>query len=190
MSRFLCSLGTFSKLKKYYQPDLCCFFSLTLDIVVVVFQIIIIIKRPYSWDLTCIYNIYWYPFDTQISTVEIVIEGSSWKSVRLLSKTIDYLGPMELSQSFLSKQQSIMMMMGRNNTWQIFWAPYRPCMFQLSYSMWSVFPHPFLMISFFRPLWPLTVNLTAMLVLTTMFISTSSSLIIGPSKVRATSGVT
>ena len=119
----------------------------------------------------------WYPFDIQTCTVEIVMEANSQKSVRLLSKSIDYLGPTELSQYFV-KQTTI-----QHDDTKV-WAEIILARRLLS-TILTVYVPTFLLnvisyaTNFFKDFFfeaVVTVNLTAMLVLTTMFISTSTSL--------------
>lgn len=134
-------------------------------------------SRPYAVDLTCIYNMGWYPFDVQNCTVEIMMQGNSKKSVRLISDSIEYLGPMELSQYFVKR-------MTIHHDDSKVWAEIILGRRLLS-TILTVYVPTFLLnvisyaTNFFKDFFfeaVVTVNLTAMLVLTTMFISTSTSL--------------
>ena len=137
----------------------------------------IIYTRPFRVQLTCTFNVAWYPFDFQHCMVELATEGNSGLYVQLLADSVRYRGPTELSQYFIkrtkiqhdSKKVWAEIVLGR----------------RLLSAIMTVFV-PTLLINvisyatnFFKPFYfeaAVTVNLTAMLVITMMFISTSDSL--------------
>ena len=119
----------------------------------------------------------WYPFDIQHCRVVIAMEGNSGLYVRLLSNSVQYLGPTELSQYFVKRIKI-------DHDDKTVWAELVLGRRLLS-TILTVYVPTFLLnvisyaTNFFKDFFfeaVVTVNLTAMLVLTTMFISTSTSL--------------
>ena len=134
-------------------------------------------SRPYTVELICLYNMQWYPFDTQNCTIELEAEGNSGLFIDLLSDELAYLGPKELSQYFV-KGTSL------HHDKERVWAEIILGRRLLS-TILTVYVPTFLLnlisyaTNFFKDFFfeaVVTVNLTAMLVLTTMFISVSTSL--------------
>ena len=137
----------------------------------------IIYSRPYTVELSCTYNMAWYPFDIQHCRVVMAMEGNSGLYVRLLSNSVQYLGPTELSQYFVKRIKI-------DHDDKTVWAELVLGRRLLS-TILTVYVPTFLLnvisyaTNFFKDFFfeaVVTVNLTAMLVLTTMFISTSTSL--------------
>ena len=137
----------------------------------------LIYSRPYRVELNCIYNMAWYPFDIQHCKVEVGMEGNTGLYVQLSAKTVQYLGPKELSQYFIKRTT---IHHNHNKVWAEIVLGRR-----LLSTILTVYVPTFLLnvisyaTNFFKDFFfeaVVTVNLTAMLVLTTMFISTSSSL--------------
>ena len=119
----------------------------------------------------------WYPFDTQNCTIELEAEGNSGLFIDLLSDELAYLGPKELSQYFV---KGTALHHDKERVWAEIILGRR-----LLSTILTVYVPTFLLnlisyaTNFFKDFFfeaVVTVNLTAMLVLTTMFISVSTSL--------------
>ncbi len=142
----------------------------------------LIISRVYSLEFLCEFNMAVYPFDTQVCSIVMVMKGNTGEFAEVFADTISYSGPIDLSQYFV-KDYSLLketMTSGENSVkvklvfgrrvLSTFLTTYLPmivlCLVSFSTNYFKAF--------FFEAI--VTVNLTALLVQTTLFISISESL--------------
>ncbi|XP_023340726.1 gamma-aminobutyric acid receptor subunit beta isoform X2 [Eurytemora carolleeae] len=139
------------------------------------------LTRTYNVNLLCNYDMMFFPFDSQICFVEIITKGNTDQFLNLVPDELEFRGPQELSQYFIRGFQQcsstisgknglrIEVVLGRRllgNALTIF----LPTMLLLVIGHVTNFFKPF----FFEAV--ISVNLTVMLVLATMFMSVSASL--------------
>ncbi len=139
-------------------------------------------SRVYSQSFLCDFDMAFYPFDTQNCSVTFIMKGNSGKFVRLLANNISYAGPTDLTMYFVKnitisnvvihpgiEAVAIELIFGRRILNTIL-TTYLPtlliCLMSFSTNYFKAF--------FFEAI--VTVNLTSLLVLTTLFISVSQSL--------------
>ncbi len=142
----------------------------------------ITISRVYDSEFLCEFNMASFPFDTQICSVVMVMKGNSGNFVRMVKGALNYLGPIDLTQYFIKKvtmsETTILsdtfavkvdIVFGRRILATIL-TTYLPtfllCIVCFSTNYFKAF--------FFEAV--VTVNLTSLLVLTTLFISVFNSL--------------
>ena len=138
-------------------------------------------NRVYEIELICTYAMHYYPFDIQVCTVDLVMDDSAAKFIDLLPGKLVYSGESDLSQYYVmgfdifqSKIKSkngvrVSLTLGRRLLGNIL-TVYVPTL------LLNIIGHStnYFKSFFFEAV--VTVNLTCLLVLVTMFISTSSSL--------------
>ena len=130
-------------------------------------------SRVYNTEYLCEYSMAWYPFDSQTCHLDFVLDASAADFVQLVNGSLKYLGPVELAQyfvrntvmkQFLYKNMSgvrVMVVFGRRLLSNIL-TVYVPTVLLNTMGHITVYFKPF----FFEAI--ITVNLTVMLVLTTM----------------------
>ena len=140
------------------------------------------IARIYDIEFICEFNMRVFPFDTQNCSIILIMKGNSGKFAHLVIDEFKYLGPIDLTQYFVKGINSTYMMVeddvsavefnvvfGRRILGTIL-TTYLPtiiiCIVSFSTNYFKAF--------FFEA--SVTVNLTSLLVLTTLFISVSNSL--------------
>jgi len=138
-------------------------------------------SRLYNIDFFCDYDMRWYPFDAQTCFIIMKLGGGTEKLLSLTPGLLKYLGPEELTQYYVkmytieeailenAKGLSVSITFGRRLLGTIL-TVYLPTV------LLNVIGHA---TNFFKPFFfeaVVTVNLTAMLVLTTMFINVSNNL--------------
>ncbi len=140
------------------------------------------ISRVYSSKFLCKFDMAVYPFDTQRCQVVFVMKGNTGKFTELVVDSLAYLGPIDLAQYFVKDYKmvnteippekhavQVELYFGRRLL-STFLTSYLPmiilCIVSFSTNFFKAF--------FFEAV--VTVNLTALLVLTTLFISISESL--------------
>ena len=140
------------------------------------------IARVYDIDFICEFDVRIFPFDTQNCSIKLIMAGNSGKFVHLEVETFDYLGPIDLTQYFVKEIETnyvsvekgiqaleLRVIFGRRILGTIL-TTYLPtiiiCLVSFSTNYFKAF--------FFEAV--VTVNLTSLLVLTTLFISVSESL--------------
>ena len=130
-------------------------------------------SRTYDTEFLCSYNMGWYPFDTQTCTLDYVLDATASVFVSLEMDRLTYSGPVELTQYFV--RQSVMrtytnkerqgvrvfVVLGRRLLSNVL-TVYVPTVLLNLMGHVTVYFKPF----FFEAI--ITVNLTVMLVLTTM----------------------
>ena len=141
----------------------------------------LVMTQFYNTKFRCDFDMRWYPFDTQRCSLVLTMMGDSGKFVDLVKKNLEYSGPKDLmlyfikGQTFKAKTEfgvqvvKVEIILGRR---------------LLSIIMTTVLPSIILLLTshstnFFKDFFfeaVVTVNLTVMLVLTTMFISVSNNL--------------
>ena len=141
------------------------------------------ISRVYKSDFLCDFNMAVFPFDTQRCSVILTTKGNSNKFIELFTAALNYLGPIDLTQYFVKSTSMETHLLVSSNEPAIkvdivfgrrILAPilttYLPtillCIVSFSTNYFKAF--------FFEAI--VTVNLTALLVQTTLFISVSDSL--------------
>lgn len=140
------------------------------------------ISRVYTSSWICDFDMAVYPFDTQRCLVKFTMKGNSGNFALLQTDTLRYLGPIDLTQYFVKGSSfslleasdgleglQVEIILGRRILSQIL-TTYLPTMLICIVSFSTNYFKPF----FFEAL--VTVNLTSLLVLTTLFISVSDSL--------------
>ncbi len=143
----------------------------------------ITLRRVYSEKFLCEFDMSVYPFDTQNCEATFVMKGNSDNLVRLISKKLNYLGPKDLRQYFVKDMQildrtllpdgvqsaNVRLTFARRILSTIL-TTYLPTFLICLITFSTNYFRPF----FFEAI--VTVNLTSLLVLTTLFISVSNSL--------------
>ena len=141
----------------------------------------IILSRVYDIEFLCDYKMQWYPFDTQTCYMEFRLKEGMASFVDLMPGTREYLGPKELTQYFVKrtgiekykkmgkKGVRVSITLGRRLL-GVFLTVYFPTI------LLNLIGHStnYFKAFFFEAV--VTVNLTCMLVLTTMFINVSNNL--------------
>ncbi len=142
----------------------------------------ITISRVYDSEFLCDFDMHTYPFDTQKCHIILVMKGNSDKFVHMKPLNLTYLGPIDLTQYFIKKFDfghfnvlpnkaalKVDIIFGRRVLATIL-TTYLPtillCIVCFSTNYFKAF--------FFEAI--VTVNLTALLVLTTLFINIYNSL--------------
>jgi len=142
----------------------------------------ITLSRVYYQKFLCEFNMAVYPFDTQTCSIILIMKGNSGNFVELNAYILKYLGPEDLTMYFV-KNYTIFNTQDESNADAIkvelvfgrrilstFLTTYLPtfiiCMVSFSTNYFKGF--------FFEAI--VTVNITSLLVLTTLFISVSESL--------------
>ena len=140
------------------------------------------IARVYDIDFICEFDMRIIPFDTQNCSIKLVMAGNSGKFVHLEMDEFNYLGPIDLTQYFVKSINTTFVQVENNVTALEFKVIFRRrllgtilttylptiiiCIVSFSTNYFKAF--------FFEAV--VTVNLTSLLVLTTLFISVSNSL--------------
>ena len=138
-------------------------------------------SRVYEVDFICLYDMMFYPFDIQYCTVDLVMAGSAGRFLNLLPGNLLYTGEKDLSQYYVLDYSIVItevknkagvrvtVSLGRKLLGNIL-TVYVPTI------LLNIIGHStnYFKSFFFEAV--VTVNLTCMLVLVTMFISVSSSL--------------
>ena len=142
----------------------------------------ITLTRVYSGKFICDYDMSVYPFDTQKCSAIFIMKGNAGNFVKLLSKRASYLGPIDLPQYYIIKtiiQNDVVppninavkvdVIFGRRIL-STFLSSYLPtfliCLMVFATNYFKGF--------FFEAI--VTVNLTSLLALTTLFVSIMNSL--------------
>ncbi len=140
------------------------------------------ISRIYDAEFLCDFNMATFPFDTQECSMVMTMKGNTGKFVNMVQGPLEYLGPIDLTQYFIKKvemkddvlggtSQAIVVniVFGRRVLATIL-TTYLPtvllCVVCFSTNYFKAF--------FFEAI--VTVNLTSLLVLTTLFISVFNGL--------------
>ena len=130
-------------------------------------------SRVYNTEFLCEFTMAWYPFDTQTCHLDFVLDASAAAFVKLVNGSLDYWGPVELAQYFVRSRMMqeytfrdrngvrVMVVLGRRLLSNIL-TVYVPTVLLNTMGHITVYFKPF----FFEAI--ITVNLTVMLVLTTM----------------------
>ena len=140
------------------------------------------VSRFYKTNFICDFDMAWYPFDTQKCSMNFVVEKGSRDLVDLLVQNLKYSGPLELTQYFI-KKKVFMDMMDEEGLEIVFVDIYLGRRL-LSIILTVFAPTVILNIvghssNYFKEFFfeaVISVNVTAMLVLTTMFINVSNNL--------------
>ncbi len=142
----------------------------------------ITLTRVYSGKFICDYDMSVYPFDTQRCSAIFIMKGNAGNFVKLLSRSASYLGPVDLPQYYVieTKIQNIVvpphtnavrvdLLFGRRILSTVL-SSYLPtfliCVMVFATNYFKGF--------FFEAI--VTVNLTSLLALTTLFVSIMNSL--------------
>ena len=64
-------------------------------------------SRVYNVEWICVYQLAWYPFDTQTCHMILEADGNSKEFVNLNVGTIEYSGPLDLTQYFVKSTSMI-----------------------------------------------------------------------------------
>ena len=139
------------------------------------------IKRIYEIDFLCDYDMRYYPFDIQVCTLDLVIDGNTAKFIDLLPGNLSYSGSPDLAQYYVMSHTifsssiegkrgvQVSITLGRRLLGTIL-TVYVPTV------LLNIIGHAtnYFKDFFFEAV--VTINLTCMLVLVTLFISVSDSL--------------
>ena len=141
-----------------------------------------VISRVYSSKFLCDFDMSVYPFDSQKCSIVFVMKGNTGEFAKLVIDSLEYLGPIDLAQYFVKEVKMVESVIPVNTHAVVlelhfgrrllstFLTNYLPmvilCIVSFSTNYFKAF--------FFEAV--VTVNLTALLVLTTLFISISESL--------------
>ena len=142
----------------------------------------ITISRVYDSEFLCDFDMAMFPFDTQQCSVILIMKGNTNKFVNMTHNQLEYIGPVDLTQYFIKKVKfgthlvlpgvqglKVDIVFGRRVLATIL-TTYLPtillCFVCFSTNYFKAF--------FFEAI--VTVNLTSLLVLTTLFISVFNSL--------------
>ena len=126
-------------------------------------------SRVYETEFICLYSMAWYPFDSQTCSLDFKLDVTATAFVRLDTGFLDYSGPVDLTQYFVrntamehyEKGVRVKIVFGRRLLSNIL-TVYVPTILLNVMGHVTVYFKPF----FFEAI--ITVNLTVMLVLTTM----------------------
>ena len=126
-------------------------------------------SRMYETEFICLYNMAWYPFDSQTCSLDFKLDVTEKAFVRLDTGFLDYSGPVDLTQYFVRSTTMtyydegvrVSIFLGRRLLSNIL-TVYVPTILLNVMGHVTVYFKPF----FFEAI--ITVNLTVMLVLTTM----------------------
>ena len=134
-------------------------------------------SRFYNIVFKCNFEMHWYPFDSQLCTMVIITKDGMEKFLELNPVSLKYLGPQEL-QEYLVKNAEIKLVKGKVEV-----------QFQLGRQILSIVLTSFIPTiilnlightsNYFKEFFfesVISLNVTVMLVLTTMFISISNNL--------------
>ena len=140
------------------------------------------VSRFYKTDFICDFDMAWYPFDTQKCSMIFVVDKGSRDFVSLLARNLEYSGPLELTQYFIKKKFFLKQIdekgleilhvdiyLGRRLL-SIILTVFAPTVILNIVGHSSNYFKEF----FFEAV--ISLNVTAMLVLTTMFINVSNNL--------------
>ena len=139
------------------------------------------LNRVYEIDFICTYDMQYYPFDIQVCTVDMIMAGSAAMFVNLNPGDLKYSGPKDLSQYYVMEYEikyakimdengvQVSVILGRKLLGNILTVYVPTILLNLIGHSTNYFKS-----FFFEAV--VTVNLTCMLVLVTMFISVSGSL--------------
>ena len=140
------------------------------------------VSRFYKTNFICDFNMGWYPFDTQKCSMNFVVDKGSQNLVDVLVENLKYSGPFELTQYFIKKKVffdsiddegmeivNVDIYLGRRLL-SIVLTVFAPTVILNLVGHSSNYFKEF----FFEAV--ISVNVTAMLVLTTMFINVSNNL--------------
>ena len=141
------------------------------------FENVIIMSRMYNIDFICDYQLHMYPFDTQTCHIIMVMDNRNEQFVEIMNGNFSYTGPVDLQKYFvknvgMQKYGSSLQMkvvLGRKLMSQVL-TTFLPT------SLLIIIIHStnYFKDFFFEAI--VSVNLTGMLVLTTIFLSVSSTL--------------
>ena len=138
-------------------------------------------SRFYNTEFICIFNMRWYPFDTQKCSIVFVVDEKSKDFVDIQIEKLNFFGPKELTQYFVKKESSmnienngrksivVEIVLGRRLL-SLILTIFAPTIILNLVGHLSNFFKEF----FFEA--TISVNVTVMLVLTTMFLSVSNNL--------------
>ena len=137
-------------------------------------------SRFYNREFICNFNMQWYPFDTQRCSMIFVVDEKSENFVDIEIEKLNFLGPRELTQYFVKKYSS--RKIKSNERSSIF---VEIVLGRRLFSLMTVFAPTLIlnlvghMSNFFKARFfqvSMSLNVTVMLVQTTMFISVNSNL--------------
>ena len=140
-------------------------------------------SRFYNQEFVCIFDMRWYPFDTQKCSMQFVVDEESKDFVELEMGNLDFTGAKELTQYFV-KKEGVKKTVDRINNRHFIQVEIVLGRRLLSLILTIFAPTIILNLvghlsNFFKEFFfeaTISVNVTVMLVLTTMFISVSSNL--------------
>jgi hypothetical protein len=130
-------------------------------------------SRSYETEFLCLYNMAWYPFDSQTCSLDYMLDVTANTFVELESGSLNYSGPVELTQYYVrqtvmrpytsgdQRGVRVLVVLGRRLLSNVL-TVYVPTVLLNVMGHVTVYFKPF----FFEAI--ITVNLTVMLVLTTM----------------------
>ena len=140
------------------------------------------VSRFYRTNFICDFDMAWYPFDTQKCSMDFVVEEGSQEFVSLVAHDLEYSGPLDLTQYFIKKKAfldqidekgvkilHVDIYLGRRLL-SIILTVFAPTVILNIVGHSSNYFKEF----FFEAV--ISLNVTAMLVLTTMFINVSNNL--------------
>ena len=142
----------------------------------------LIINRIYNTEWICTYDMAWYPFDTQTCSMIFTTTGETGNFVELIQGSFKYEGPKELTRYFIRDNK--IFIINLQSGFQGISAEVTLGRRLLATILTVFLPTILLNVighstNYFRAFFfeaVVTVNLTVMLVLTTMFISVSNAL--------------
>ena len=140
------------------------------------------VSRFYKTNFICDFDMAWYPFDTQKCSMDFVVDKGSQNLLDLLVHNLNYSGPLELTQYFIKKK--VFLDRTDDKGMEILYVDIYLGRRLLSIILTVFAPTVILNIvghssNYFKEFFfeaVISVNVTAMLVLTTMFINVSNNL--------------
>ena len=142
---------------------------------------VLVMSRFYNIDFHCEFQMHWYPFDSQTCKAKFAVIEEEAKFVHTASNNLEYLGPNDLAQYFLKEKRQgdkenknqrfveIELIFGRRLL-SLILTIFLPTILMNIIGHCSNYFKPF----FFESV--ISLNVTVMLVLTTMFLSVSNNL--------------
>ena len=140
------------------------------------------VSRFYKTNFICDFDMAWYPFDTQKCSMNFVLERGSREFVDLLAHDLEYSGPLDLTQYFIKKK--VFLKRNDDKGMEMLHVDIYLGRRLLSIILTVFAPTVILNIvghssNYFKEFFfeaVISLNVTVMLVLTTMFISVSNNL--------------
>jgi hypothetical protein len=142
---------------------------------------VLVMSKFYNLEFQCEFQMHWYPFDSQVCHADLGIVKDQEKFVHIQSELMQYNGPNDLTQYFIKGKRQVSIKRDNRGLVQIELVLGR----RLLSLILTIFLPTLLMniighcSNYFKPFFfeaVISLNVTVMLVLTTMFLNVSNNL--------------